>query len=139
MAAPTGAIVYKNAIVTIDEVEYANQCTKARLVPDVPIQTVRTLVPDGVVQDVDSAVWTFEVSALQINTAGGLALALRTAAPGDEIDVILQPKAGFSQPKATFTVMALPAPFGGDQGAFLTMELVFPVKGAPVFGTSAAS
>ena len=137
MAAATGAIVYKDALVTIATVEYANQVTKARLVPDVPIQTVRTLVPDGVVQDVDSPVWTFELAGLQINATGGLAKALRDAAPGSSLAVVLQPKVGSSQPKATFTVMAVPAPFGGDQGSFLMMEMVLPVVGAPVFGTSA--
>lgn len=138
MTAATGAIVYRNALVTIDDVQYANQCTKARLVPDTPIQVVRTLVPDGAVTDVDSTVWTFELSGLQINTAGGLAAALRTAA-GTQIDVVLQPKAGFSQPMASFTIVALPSEFGGEQGSFLTTELELPVVGAPVFGTSAAS
>lgn len=138
MPAPTGAYVYKNALVTIETVEYANQVNKARLVPDTPIQTVRTLVPDGIVQDVDSTVWTFELSGLQINTTGGLAKALRDAA-GTEIDVILQPKVGFSQPTATFTVLALMTEFGGEQGSFLPIELELPVIGAPVFGTSAAS
>lgn len=139
MPAPTGAHVFRYALVTVDSVEYANQVTKARLVPDTPIQTVRTLVPDGVVQDVDSTVWTFELSGLQINIAGGLAKALRTLTPGEEVDVILQPKVGFSQPTATFTILALPAEFGGEQGSFLMTEMEFPVIGAPVFGTSAAS
>lgn len=138
MPAPTGAHVYRNALVTVESVEYANQVTKARLVPDTPIQTVRTLVPDGAVQDIDSTVWTFELSGLQINATGGLAKALRDAA-GTELDIVLQPKAGFSQPTATFTVIALPAEFGGDQGSFLMTELELPVVGAPVFGTSAAS
>jgi hypothetical protein len=139
MAAPVGAFVLRNALVTVDDVEYANQATKARLVPDVPIQTVRTLVPDGVVQDVDSAVWTFELTVLQINAATGLAKVLRDMAPGTEVEIVLQPRVGFSQPTATFTVMAVPAPFGGDQGAFMMAEMVLPVVGAPVFGTSAAS
>lgn len=138
MPAPTNTVIFKNALVTIDEVEYANQVTKARLVPDTPIQTVRTLVPDGVVQDVDSTVWTFELTGLQINKAGGLAKALRDAA-GTEIEVVLQPEAGFSQPTATFTVLALPSQFGGEQGSHLMTELELPVVGAPVFGTSAAS
>jgi hypothetical protein len=136
MPAATGAIVYRDALVTIATVEYANQTIKARLVPDVPIQTVRTLVPDGAISDVDSPVWTFEVSALQINGAGGLALALRSATLGSTLACILQPKTGSSLPKATFNIMALPVPFGGDQGAYLTFDAVFPVIGAPVFGTS---
>lgn len=138
MPAPTGAHVYKNALVTVDDVQYANQVTRARLVPDTPIQTVRTLVPDGVVQDVDSTVWVFELSGLQINIASGLAKALRDAA-GTEIEVVLQPKVGLSQPTATFTILALPGEFGGEQGSFLTTEMELPVVGAPVFGTSAAA
>lgn len=136
MAAPTGAFLLKDALVTIATVEYANQCTKATLVPDVPIQTVRTLVPDGIVQDVDSAAWTFEISALQINGSGGLALALRSATPGTTLAVVLTPSAGTTKPKATFTVMALPVDFGGEQGNFATFDCVLPVIGQPVFGTT---
>ncbi|MER5703478.1 hypothetical protein ABT023_16255 [Micromonospora sp. NPDC002296] len=135
MPAAAGAHVFRNAVVTVDDVEYANQLTKARLVPDTPIQTQRTLVPDGVVQDVDSTVWTFEISGLQINVAGGLAKALRDAA-GTQIEVTLQPKAGTGQATATFTVLALMPEFGGEQGNWLTQELELPVVGLPVFGLS---
>ncbi|MEE3918189.1 hypothetical protein V2I01_04830 [Micromonospora sp. BRA006-A] len=97
---------------------------------------MRTLVPDGVVQDVDSPVWTFEISGLQINVAGGLARAPRDA-NGGEVDVVLQPRAGTGQATATFTVLALMPEFGGDQGEWATQELELPVVGQPVFGTSA--
>lgn len=131
MAAPTGAFVMKNSIVTIGAVQYANQLRIAQLVPEAPIQTYRTLVPDGVVQDVDSAVWTFEATGLQINKEGGLARALRAYAPGETIAVVLTPQSGEGD-SAAFTVMAVPVPFGGEQGGFATMELVFPVIGQPV-------
>ena len=133
MAAPTGAHVYKNALVTVEGVEYANQVRIARLVPDVPIQSYRTLVPDGVVQDVDSAVWTFELTGLQINRTGGLAQALRALPPGSEIEVELAPHNAVGEEMATFTAMVVPPPFGGEQGSFGTMELVLPVVGQPVF------
>lgn len=133
MAAPTGAFVLRDAVVTVESTEYANQCTKARLVPDVPIQTVRTLVPDGVVQDVDSAVWTFELSVLQINASTGLARFLRESTPGDQLDIVLAPKAGTGNRKATFVAMAVPVDFGGEQGGFATSEVTLPVIGAPVF------
>lgn len=136
MPAAVGAHVYKNAIVTIDEEEYANQLTTARLVPDQPVQTMRTLDPTGTLQDADSATWTFEISGLQINIAGGLAKALRDA-NGGELEVVLQPKAGSAQATATFTVVALMPEFGGEQGSWLTQELSLPVVGQPVFGTSA--
>jgi len=136
MPAPAGALVYRDALVTIATVEYANQVTKATLVPDTPIQTVRTLVPDGVVQDVDSTVWSLELTGLQINSTGGLAKALRTAS-GTTLAVVLQLKTGSTQPKATFSVIALPMPFGGEQGKFMMADIVLPVVGAPVFADSA--
>jgi hypothetical protein len=132
MAAPTGAFVMKNSIVTVDAVQYANQVRVARFVPEASIQSYRTLVPDGVVSDVDSATWTFELTGLQINRTGGLARALRAMAPGDTFTVILEPEGGaVGSDRATATVMAVPVPFGGEQGSFATMELVFPVVGEP--------
>lgn len=139
MAVPTGVYVLRDASVTVDETEYNNQCTRARLVPDTPVQIKRTLVPDGIVQDVDSPAWVFEVAALQKNDAGGLAKALRDATPGTELDVVLVPKDGLSQPQASFTILAMPVVFGGEQGSFADFEASFPVVGQPVFGTTAAS
>lgn len=135
MAAPTGAFVLKDSSLTIATVEYANQCTKAQLIADTPVQTVRTLVPDGQVSDTDSALWTFALSFLQINSAGGLAKALRTASPGTQMAVVYTPKTGTGQDKATFTMVALPPPFGGDQGQYMIAEMVFAVIGQPVFAT----
>ncbi len=139
MAVPTGVYVLKDASVTVEGTDYANQCTRARLVPDTPIQTRRTLVPDGIVQDVDSPAWVFEVAALQKNDAGGLAKALRDAVPGTELDIVLVPQDGLSKPKATFTILALPVIFGGEQGNWAEFEASFPVLGQPVFGTTPAS
>lgn len=135
MPAPTGAMVYKDAVITVDAVQYTNQLRMAILNPDQAEQTYRTLVPDGVVQDTDSVVWTFQIEGLQINIAGGLAAYLRTNS-GLNIACILQLKSGVGQPKATFTAIAKSPPFGGEQGAFMTMPLTLPVLGAPVFGTS---
>jgi hypothetical protein len=138
MAVAAGVYVVKDASVTIDEVEYANQVTSARLVPDVPIQTIRTLVPDGAIQDVDSAVWTFELTAVQKNNAGGLVKALRALSAGEQVEVVLAPKNLTGEDEATFTIVGLPAPFGGAQGAFPTAEMVFPVVGQPVFAAISA-
>src|ERR1700754_4029784 len=123
MAAPDGAYIVRNALVTIDEVEYANQCTVARLVPETPIQTQRTLVPDGAVQDVDSPVWTFEISLLQVNKSGGLAKALRAAPVGSQMEVELRPRDVVGDDGATFTVLVIPPPFGGSQGQWATAEM----------------
>lgn len=136
MPATTGAMVYRDALITVDGIDYANQLRKAILVPDQPIQSYKTLVPDGAVQDTDSEMWTFEIEGLQINIAGGLAFYLRGLATGTQIACVLQPKTGVGLPKATFTAVALKPPFGGEQGAFLTKALVMPVIGVPAFGTS---
>lgn len=133
MPVVAGVYVVRDALVTVDAVEYGNQVTSARLVPDTPIQTLRTLVPDGAITDVDSTVWTLEITAVQKNNTGGLVKALRALDPGEQVPVILTPKDLAGEDTASFTIMGLPAPFGGAQGAFPTAELVFPVVGQPVF------
>jgi hypothetical protein len=133
MPAAANAYVVKNASVSVDGTEYANQCRIARLVPDQPIQTYRTLVPDGAQQDVDSPTWTFELTGLQINATGGLAKALRALTIGEQVEVILEPRNLAGDDKATFTIVGLKPPFGGEQGKYAEMEMVFPVVGEPVF------
>lgn len=135
MPAPTGAMVYRDALITVDGTDYANQLSKARLVPDQPVQSMRTLVPDGAVQDADSVLWTLEIAGLQINIAGGLAAYLRSIS-GLQFAGVVQPKTGVGLPKATFTGLALMPPFGGDQGAFLVIDITLPVIGGVTFGTS---
>lgn len=137
MPAAAGAFVVKDALVTIDSVEYANQVRIGRLVPDQSIQTYRTLVPDGAQQDVDSPVWTFELTGLQINRTGGLAKALRAIAPGEEVEVVLAPNNVVGDDQATFTIKGLAVPFGGEQGSYAEIEMVFPVVGDPVFAAIA--
>lgn len=139
MTAYADAHVMRNAVITIDAVVYGNQTTKARLVPDTPIQTKRTLVPDGVVQDVDSTVWTFELEGLESRKTGGLAKALdAAAAAGTAITCTIVPKAGTGNDSATFSFLPLPVSFGGEQGEWRTFEAEFPVIGAVVFDDAIA-
>lgn len=138
MTVVAGVYVVRDAVVTVETVEYANQCNVARLVPETPVQTMRTLVPDGAIVDVDSPVWTFEVTAVQKNNTGGLAKVLRSAAPGTQLDVVLTPKDLTGEDSATFTILAMPVPFGGEQGSFPTFEAVFAVIGQPVFSSVSA-
>jgi hypothetical protein len=133
MAAPTGVYVLRNAIVEVDGVEYANQVISSRLVPDTAIQTVKTLVPDGVIQDVDTPTWTWEVTAVQKNNTGGLVRALRGLAIGEIVVVEMAPTNATGEDKATFSIVSLQPPFGGQQGEFAQVELTFPVVGQPEF------
>jgi hypothetical protein len=135
MTTTAGATVYKNTVLTVDDTDYANQHTKGRLVPNQSVQTVRTAVPGGVYQDWDEPTWVFELTGLQINTVDGLAQYLRENA-GSTVTVVLQPKAGSGQAKATFDCIAPAVEFGGESGAYMTIDISLPVLGAPVFGTS---
>lgn len=138
MPAYARAHVMKNSTVTIDAVEYNNQLTKARLVPDAPIQTLRTLVPDGVLQDADSATWTLEIAGIQDRGTGGLAKAIDDAVTaGGSLTMVIQPKAGSGQDVATVTIIPVPVEFGGEQGNFRTFEASFAVVGQPAFTQSA--
>src|SRR4051812_16797518 len=104
MSAPTGAYVLRDATFTIEATDYANQCTSVVLTPDQPSQTLRTMVPDGIVQDVDSAVWTCSINGIQdYKAAQGLARLL-TDSSGTELDIVFTPKNGTGNATATVTV-----------------------------------
>lgn len=137
MPAATGYIgVLKNSLVTIEGTDYANQMTRSRLVPDVPTQQVRTLVPDGAINDTDSAAWTWEIAMIQTLATGGLLKLLNDSTPGTELDVVWEPVKGtVGQPRYTFVVKSMPGPVGGDQGAFGQTEMVLQVVGTPVVTT----
>lgn len=137
MALATGAHVYRDGVVTIDDVEYANQLKTAMLTPTQNTQTYPTLVPDGAQQDVDAPTWALHIVGLQINKTGGLAHALRAMAIGEQVEVVLAPHNGVGEDEATFTIVAMKPPFGGDQGAFGEIDMTFPVVGQPAFAAIA--
>ncbi len=134
MPAVTGHIgVLKDSLVEVEGVDYANQLTRSRLVPETPSQTVRTLVPDGAVTDTDSASWTWEIAGLQKYATGGLTELLLNASPGDILEVVYEPRRGVvGQPHYEFSVVVKPTTIGGDQGAFSQFELSLEVQGEPV-------
>lgn len=137
MAAPLGAYVLRDAAFTVEATDYANQCTSVVLTPEQPTQTIRTMVPDGIVQDVDSAVWTCSINGIQdYKAAQGFARFLTDMA-GQEIDIVFTPRKGTGNATATVTCIAKAVPFGGEQGSFTTFSVELPVKGAPVFGVAA--
>lgn len=138
MVAYARAHVIKYAVFEVDAVDYANQVTKVRLVPDTPTQTLRTMDPTGTITDADSAVWALELAGIQDFGAGSLGAALRTAAAaGTDLDVEFQPKTGTGQDTATFTIRPINIAFGGDAGAFRTFDTNIPVVGTPTFSQSA--
>lgn len=136
MPAVTGHMgVLKNSEVVINGTDYANQLTRAKLVPDTPAQSLRTLVPDGTIVDTDSSSWTFEIAGIQKLATGGLAKLLNDTAAGTTLTVVWEPRSNVTgQPTYSFSVVSQPVPVGGDQGAFGTFEVVLQVIGSPVVG-----
>ena len=135
MTAPAGAYVLRDALLTIEATDYAAQCTSVVLTPDQATQTLKTMVPDGIVQDVDTAVWTLSINGIgDFVNAQGLARLL-TDMNGEQIDIVFEPKKGGVS--ATVTAVAKAVPFGGEQGAFTSFSVELPVVGAPVFADPA--
>lgn len=130
MAAPLGAFVLRDCLVSIAATDYANQCTTARLTPEQETQTLRTLVPDGIVQDVDTAAWTLELAGIQDFTAAqGMARYLFDN-DGQQVDLILEPRKSLVSWAVSIKVK-MPE-IGGEQGNWATVELELPCIGAPV-------
>ena len=124
--------VLRNATLTIDGDNHAAFVKKARLVPDVTVQTYKTLVPSGVIQDVDAPTWALELQGVQDWGTDGLARALHDG-HGTNIVVVLAPKAGTGQRQATCTVVAMSVPFGGESGEFAEFDVTLAVVGTPTF------
>jgi hypothetical protein len=125
--------VFRNPVITIETVSYTGELTEARLVPNTPKQTMKTLDPSVVLQDVDTPDWTLTLTGVQ----GDLSETLQDAVAGSELDVVLQAKSGTGNRKATFTVLAEPVEFGGEQGSYATFTIELSVLDQPVWGTSA--
>lgn len=130
------AYVMRNPTITIESVDYKNQVSKARLVPDTPIQTMRTF--GGVDQDRDTPSWTLELAGHQDRGTGGLGDALDDAvAAGGTLTVEIQGKAGTGQDKAVCEIVPVPIEFGGESGNWKSFEQTFAVIDQPVFSQSA--
>lgn len=132
MTAPTSAYVFRDSLFTLGGTDFANQLKKARLIPDTPIQTARTLVPDGQVVDSDSTMWTLELTLIQGWETGELAAYMNTN-NGSSVTCVLGPKKGSGKKQATFTVRITPVGFGGEQGNWNDEEITLGVVGQPVF------
>lgn len=129
------AMVFRSPTVTIESVEYADQVTKARLVPDTPTQTMRTF--GGVDKDRDSTSWTLELAGHQDRGTGGLGDALDDAvAAGGTLTVVIQAKAGAGQDKATVEIVPVPIEFGGESGEWKLFDQTFEVVDQPTFAQS---
>lgn len=131
-----GAFIMRNASTTFSTTEYKQQLTKAELVPETSVEQLKTLDPNTVHSDVDTATWTFDIAGVQDwRVTQGLADFLH-ANHGQTVEVVLQPRPGSGQRIATFDVICMSPNFGGEQGSWALMELSLPVDGQPVFTES---
>lgn len=120
----------------IGAVEYAPQVTKVRIVPDTPIQTVRTW--DGVDQDRDSTSYVLEISGHSFRGTGGLVAAFDVAvAAGTNLTATIVPRTGTGEDTAEVTFMPLPTEFGGEAGGWKQFEAEFPVIDEPTYDSAA--
>jgi len=132
MAYARGYVIKNLASFKVGGVEYKDQVTKARLVPDTPTQTLRTF--GGVDKDRDSTSWTLEVSGHQDRGSGGLAAALDTAvAAGTTTTFCITPKSGTGQDQVTGSFVPVPVEFGGEVGSWKLFEQTFEVVDQPTF------
>jgi hypothetical protein len=133
MAAPTGGYVLRDAIVKFGSTVFTNQVQKVRLVPNVTRETFKTLVPDGVVNDV-TTFWELELMGVQDWETGGIADYLNTNA-GSVVTVVVAPRSGTGRKQATVSVMCQPVEFGGEQGSLNTFDVTLGCNGTPVFSS----
>lgn len=134
MPAALGGYVIKNASVKVGPtvpglIQYANQLDTATLTPEQATQTKRTLVPDGTLQDVDSATWTLTLAGIQDYKVGqGIARFLFDN-EGDQFSFEVEPKLGGV--KMTGIAVAKAPPFGGESGNWAEFSIELPVVGSP--------
>lgn len=134
-----GGFLLRDGDLMIDDVSYANQWTKARLVPDTPTASLRTADPTGTIVDNDSTVWKFQITGVMSKTqTGSLADAL-TQASGTPTTATFIPAKGTGNTQATFTFIPAPVDFGGDQGSINTWDAEFQVVGQPTFAAVSGS
>lgn len=134
MAAYSGGFVLRNWLFKIGSTDYTNQTTGVELNPDQNVQTLRTGVPDGAIQDVDSAVWTIKLKGVQDYESGGLAAAL-SASAGNTGTFTYAPVNTTGKKSWTGTFRYVAPIVGGDQGKFADFELELPVIGTPSAST----
>lgn len=128
--------VLRHSLLDLDGTEFQDECTKIELVADQPSQTVRTLVPTGIITDVDSVSWQLNIEALSDVESGGLAAYLNANA-GTEVAFEYAPRNTTGAVKYSGNVFVKAAGAGGSQGEFATLSVELMVNGAVTTGVIA--
>jgi hypothetical protein len=133
-----GAYTFKNWMLTIDGEDVSNQVSKVNLKPDQAVATYKTATPGGIIQDVADPVYTLELTGVQNNTPStGLAAILR-ANSGTTVQAVYVPDKTDGAVQATFDIVCLEMPLGGETDAWNTADVTLPVSGAVTWGSYSA-
>ncbi|MDG4821278.1 hypothetical protein O7635_05350 [Asanoa sp. WMMD1127] len=132
------SIMFRDATLEIGGETYEGAVGRARLVPTTETVEYPTIDGGNIVHS-GAPRWRFEMSAIQDWALDGISRAINDAAvAGDNLPVTLQLKAGTGQPDASFVMVPVAVPFGGDQGQILQWEQDFAVVDQPTIGIASS-
>src|SRR5690606_41529189 len=123
----SNAFIMRSSIAELDTNDYAEELSRAELVPDTQVELLK-LLKGNTVSDVDNPSWTFAISGIQDWTVSQCLCDFLNANHGDKIEVTFLPLLGTGQRSATFRVIAMSPNVGGEQGPWATFELELPVE-----------
>jgi hypothetical protein len=129
-----GARVFRDGLFKLSGTDFTNQSWEITMDGDTPIQQQRTLVPDGAISDVDTALWKISLEGLQDWETTGLAKFLWDNR-GAQVAFVFAPRKGSGLSQHSGTLICVAPPSGGKQGEFLQMQMELPILGEPVKGT----
>ena len=139
--------VMRDAVLVFGESEtggvaFQCQARSVTLTPDVNIQRIKTLCPDGQFADVDNPEWTLEIGYL-VGEDDGETPTVEILSDyllehfGEKQDVYFRPRTGGPGYKVTVTI--IPGGIGAEQGSFSEQSVSLPVDGQPELLASASS
>lgn len=115
--------------------DFQCQVTSVTLTPDVSVERIQTLCPDGQFSDVSNPEWTISIGYLNGDVASGDTPPEAIADYllehfGEKKWVTFRPKAGGKGYQVQVTI--IPGSIGGDQGSWSEGSVDLPVDGQPV-------
>lgn len=109
---------------------YKCQLRSVVLTPDVNVERIKTLCPDGQFSNVDDPEWNLDIGYLMGTDSADPSLAdFLLENQGEQMPFYFAPIAGGAG--YTGEVTAVPGPIGGDQGSFSEQTVSLPIDGQP--------
>jgi hypothetical protein len=119
----------KNAVVSIDAIEYTDAITVAKLTNTYEVSTFPSISGAGQ-QTVGPLVWTAELEFGQDATANTTLMAKLISLHGQSKTVVIKPTGTATQSWTFTATITAPKELGGGQGVAMT-SASFPVTGQP--------